>query len=327
MHRIRTAALAAALGLLAITAAHAATDSNIRRTFGVAQGGTLTVDADLGNLTITGGGSGVTVEVKRRAHASSRSRADEIFKQYEVKMDQSGNDVRVTARYDHPFSWFHWTDDLDVDFVVSVPANYNLQLKTSGGNIKVGDLHGDIRAHTSGGDVSLARIAGPVDASTSGGDVSLDAGNGRIVLRTSGGGVHIGQANGSVDAKTSGGSIEIIRAAADVYAHTSGGGITIDEAFGSLDASTSGGSIRARLAQQPRGESKLSTSGGSIVVSLAPNVSLDLDAHSSGGEVATDVPMTIQGKQSDDTLNGRINGGGPRLTLRTSGGDIRVKKL
>jgi hypothetical protein len=327
MLRTRTAIFAAVLALLTISAAHAAIDNNLHRTFNVQQGGTLTVDADLGNVIVTGGGSGVTVDVKRRAHVSSQSKADDIFKDYAVEFGQSGNDVRVRARYDHPFSWLHWDNDLDVDIIVSVPATSNLSIKTSGGNLKVGDLHGEVRAKTSGGNVELARITGPVDAGTSGGNMSLDSGSGVVVLRTSGGSVHIGTASGSVDAKTSGGSIEIIRAAADIRAHTSGGGITIEEAMGTIDASTSGGSIKARLAQQPRGESTLSTSGGSITVSIAPSVALDLDAHSSGGDVVTDLPITILGKQSDDTLNGKINGGGPRLTLRTSGGDIRVRKL
>jgi hypothetical protein len=320
MHRIRTAAVAAALGLLTLSAAQAGADT-IHRTFNVHDGGTLIVDADVGNVTVTGGGTGVTVDVKRRAHGGTD------VKDLRLSFDQSGNDVHVAARYDHPFSWLHWNFGLDVDIVVNVPSTYNLQLRTAGGNVKIGDLKGDIRAKTSGGDVQLARINGPVDASTSGGDVHLDSATGRIVLHTSGGDVHIGNASGSVDAKTSGGSIEIVRAGADVVAHTSGGGIMIDEAFGALDASTSGGSIRARLARQPRGESKLSTSGGGITVSLAPGVALDLDAHSSGGDVETDIPMTILGKQSEGTLNGKINGGGPLLRLRTSGGDIRVRRL
>lgn len=327
MHRIRHAALAAALVVLATPAAFAASDSNLHRSFNVREGGTLTVESDDGNIIVRGGGNGVTVDVKRHARTSSESRAQELFRQYEVSFGQSGNDVKVITRYDHPFSWLHWNSDLDVDIVVTVPSSYNLALKTSGGNVKVGDLRGEIRAHTSGGNVDLAQITGPVDASTSGGNVSLDAGNGRMSLRTSGGNVHIGTANGSVEAKTSGGSIDIIRAAADVYAHTSGGGITIEEASGAIDASTSGGSIRARLAQQPRGESKFSTSGGGITVSLAPSIGIDLDAHSSGGDVETDIPMTVLGKQTEGTLNGKINGGGPRLTLRTSGGDIRVRKL
>ena len=93
-----------------------------------------------------------------------------------------------------------------------------------------------------------------------------------------------------------------------------------------IDASTSGGSIKARLSRQPRGDSRLSTSGGGITVHVAANVGLDIDAHTSGGDVDSDVPVTILGKQDDSSLNGKLNGGGPKLVLRSSGGDIRLQK-
>jgi hypothetical protein len=39
------------------------------------------------------------------------------------------------------------------------------------------------------------------------------------------------------------------------------------------------------------------------------------------------VPVTVQGTQDEDSIRGRINGGGPKLVLRSSGGSIRVKSL
>jgi hypothetical protein len=149
----------------------------------------------------------------------------------------------------------------------------------------------NVRLKTSGGGITLGRIDGQINADTSGGDVSLDGGTGNIDLRTSGGGIRIGDAGGSVRAKTS------------------------------------GGSIKAQLAQQPHADSKLSTSGGGITISIAPNVSVDVDARTSGGDVDTDLPVTLLGTQDDSSLQGKINGGGPKLVLRSSGGNIRLRKL
>ena len=81
------------------------------------------------------------------------------------------------------------------------------------------------------------------------------------------------------------------------------------------------------MARQPRGDSQLKTSGGGIVLLLAPGLAFDLDAHTSGGEVQTDVSVTLLGKQRESTLNGKLNGGGPKLLLRSSGGDIHLRKL
>jgi hypothetical protein len=37
--------------------------------------------------------------------------------------------------------------------------------------------------------------------------------------------------------------------------------------------------------------------------------------------------VTVVGKHDEDSLNGKINAGGPRLVLRTSGGSINVRRL
>ena len=39
------------------------------------------------------------------------------------------------------------------------------------------------------------------------------------------------------------------------------------------------------------------------------------------------MPITVIGKQDDDTVVGKVNGGGPRIVMRTSGGGIRLRKL
>jgi DUF4097 and DUF4098 domain-containing protein YvlB len=303
---------------LVTSAAYAATEAPIHRTFNVAPGGTLTIDADVGDIKVEPGGNGVTVDITQRTHVSNR--------RLEVTFDQQQNDVTVRAKLEPSNRWFNWSDDA-AKFVVSVPSRYNVKLKTSGGDITVGNLQGDTRVKTSGGSIDLGRLDGPVNADTSGGDVSLESSTSNVDLHTSGGGIRIGEAKGTLQAKTSGGSIEIRHVAGDLFARTSGGSISIGEANGSVDAQTSGGSIKAQLAQQPRADSRLSTSGGGITISIAPNVSVDIDAHTSGGDVDTDVPITLLGRQEESSLQGKINGGGPKLVLRSSGGNIHVRKL
>src|ERR1043165_8880692 len=251
MHRIRIALAAAFLGFLTLSA-QAAVDSPVRRTFNVAPGGTLYLDTDIGNVHIVPGGGGVTVSIRR--HARSQKELDRVH----LTMEQQGNDVHVRNEVESMSRWFSWGNDLDMTFDVTVPARYNVELKTAGGDVSVGDLHGFVKAHTSGGGVRLAHIDGPVDAHTSGGDVRLDGASGNANLHTSGGSVVTGDIGGNLEIKSSGGSLE---------AHPGGGSITIREARGAIDAEPSGGSIRATIAAQPRADSKLSTSGGGITVS------------------------------------------------------------
>lgn len=313
--------------LLASVAASASTEDIVRKGFNVTAGGRLTLEAGFGDVRIVTGGTGVAIEIVRRARTSDREDAAEVFRNHELTFEQNGNDVFVKARYDRDNSWFHWDTPLSVQWNIRVPAKYHVDVRTSGGDVKLTDVSGEVEVRTSGGDIDAGRVSGRTDLRTSGGDIVIESASGDVNAHTSGGGIRVGDTTGSVEAKTSGGSIHLARVSGDVTAKTSGGGIKIDEALGRVDASTSGGSITARFGRQPSGDSRLSTSGGGVTVYLAPSVAADIDAHASGGGVHSDIPITVTGSQDRDSLEGKINGGGPRLVLRTSGGGITLARM
>ncbi len=302
-----------------------ASEDVIRKGFNVSPGGTLHLDADMGSIKIVSGGTGVAVEITRKAHGR---RGEEQMRDHKISVTQRGNDVVIESdNHDRDWSWFNWTDDYEVQWNVRVPAQYNVEVNTSGGSIDLADIGGTVNARTSGGSIKTGKLTGNAVLKTSGGSIRVNGATADLEAHTSGGSIEIGDANGRVDAKTSGGSIQLARVGGNVFARTSGGGIRIEDAGGTVDASTSGGSITAKLSRPLSSDSKLSTSGGGITVSLAQSLRLDLDARASGGGVTSDVPITVRGTQDDDSLQGQINGGGPKLTLRTSGGGIRVKPI
>ena len=316
-----------ALLLLAATSLFAA-DDIIRKGFNVTDGGTLRLDVDYGDVTIVSGGTGVAVEIIREARGKN---AQKRLREHKIEFSQQGNDVVISTEDGDDdrkwFRWFDWNDDFEVKWNIRVPKNYNLNVRTSGGSVELDDVGGAAEVRTSGGSIKTGRLGGVANLRTSGGSIAIDGAAAKVDARTSGGSIRVGDTDGPVEVRTSGGSIALARIRGSVVARTSGGGITIEDATGSVDASTSGGSIKARLSGQMIADSKLSTSGGGITVSMAPNVAADLDARASGGGVSSDLPITIQGTMDDDELRGKINGGGPKLTLRTSGGGIKVKSL
>ncbi len=60
---------------------------------------------------------------------------------------------------------------------------------------------------------------------------------------------------------------------------------------------------------------------------LAEKIAVNLDASTSGGRVITKIPVTIHGELKKNALKSQINGGGPRLVLHTSGGNVRIRRL
>lgn len=301
--------LLAALTVTPVFAAFSRIERDVEKTFTVTNPGTLRIETEGGSIRIApSSDSRVRVTARQRIRANSDKEADELLQKLEFRMEQNGNDIFLRSKYEkrpRPFFAGSWPP-VQVDFVLSVPPGFSAELFTSGGGITAGDGLKSVDAHTSGGGVRLGRVDGRVDVRTSGGGITLD------------------QAGGSVDLETSGGSITVGKVAGSAKLSTSGGGIKIDSVEGALRASTSGGSIRAAIAGPLKEECILSTSGGGVKVAVEKSAAFQLDASSSGGGVNADgITLTLnKGTQGRSRLAGAVNGGGPLLKLRTSGGSI-----
>lgn len=303
-------------------------DDTITKTFKVDEGGMLTIDTDRGIIHVESGKSDeVEIVIEREAKSES---ARKYIEQLEFSFDQDGNSVRVDGEWkgERMKKWNSWRSGLKIKITAHVPNRFNLNAKTSGGSIAVSDLDGDVEVRTSGGSLKLGDIQGTVVGHTSGGSITLEGGGGTADLSTSGGSITLGEVNGEVNATTSGGSIRIDRAQGSVDASTSGGSVVVNEVMGTVNASTSGGSITATITEQPTDDCRLTTSGGSVNVKLASGLRFDLDAKtSSGSRLRSDFDITSSGTIKKNEVRGSVNGGGPLLYLRTSGGGINVNQI
>ncbi len=144
-------------------------------------------------------------------------------------------------------------------------------------------------------------------------------------LDTSGGSIEIEDLKGKVNAHTSGGSISVEDVEGDVNIKTSGGSLELENIIGEINAKTSGGSIKLKLPKNPAKDAKVKTSGGSITAYLAKDVAVNLTAKTSGGRVSSE--FAVNGTTSKRKMEGTINGGGPELVLKTSGGSVRIKEI
>ncbi len=308
-------------------ASPATVEKNVDRSFAVKPGGTLAIDADRGSIRVSvGTDDKVEVKVFREAKAGKMARAEEILANHAVTFQQEGNDVRVRAESSRQINgWLGRGANLQVRYEVTVPRQFNPDLRTAGGSIQVADLVGAVRAQTAGGSIKVGRIDGAVWARTAGGSIEVARASGTIEADTAGGSVTIGEANTKVDVRTAGGSIDLGKVGGAVRAHTSGGSIRLEEARGQVDVSTSGGSIRAALSGTPEEDCRFETSAGSIELSLPAGASADVDARASAGTVACDLPVTVRGEVRRSSLEGRLGDGGKLLKLRTSAGNIRIR--
>lgn len=300
-------------GMLAVISvtAQAKIERVVEKTFTVQPGGTLSLETQGGDIRVMpGADDAVHITARERIRANSEAEADALLEKLTLTMEQNGNDVTAVAKYAKRSGGFHFRawPPVEVSFDVTVPMRCNAALKTSGGDVRIGDLTGQVEVHTSGGDVAVGKIEGKVRASTSGGDIQLKQATGMARLTTSGGDVEVGRVLGPAEVSTSGGDISI-------------GGVE-----GVLKANTSGGDIVASIQGNLKEACSLGTSGGDVVVTLDRNVGFQLNAATSGGSIdARGLTITIEkGGVGKSRLAGAVNGGGPELRLRTSGGDIGI---
>lgn len=231
----------------------------------------------------------------------------------EIEMRQDGKRIIVDYRPRNR-RWASRTR-----FRVDVPADYNLDLKTGGGDIEViGTLIGEIHGDTSGGDITIDDVEGEVDMNTSGGDIRTGKISGQGFLRTSGGDIRVQEGTDILDIHTSGGDITVGNAGSRIEARTSGGDISIADIAGEARITTSGGDIDVgRIASGARittsggdiqlrsalGEVRASTAGGDLDLE---NVTGSVDARTAGGDIFVELIPSGSARSSMITQSGNI---------------------
>jgi len=290
----------AMLALATASVAHAG-DFRLEKSVELADGGSLSLRSEAGRVEVRGVASGparVVVESERADFA-------ELFEVSILQPRADRLEVRVEKRNRRPWSW---TGTGRTRITVELPRSASAEIHTSGGRVEVREIDGDLRAESSGGGVVVEGIGGDVTLSSSGGGVDLEDVEGTATLESSG---------GSVSARAVRGDLKV---------SSSGGGVSLEEIGGAVVASSSGGPVRVGFAAGNGRGGSLSSSGGGVEARLDPSVALDLDAETSGGSVDCDLPVTVRGKISSGKLHGELNGGGPVLRLRSSGGGIRIRQ-
>jgi len=169
-------------------------DRNIEKAFQVSPGGKLIVQADRGSMKVNSNGDEVHVRVLRRVKGGSQAQADELFTNHEVTLKQDGNTVSIIGRNKKDRFRFGSIrqPSLQVHYEIAIPKQFDVDLKTSGG------------------DINLDHVAGSATLKTAGGNVFLTTAHGAVVARTAGGDIRADSIVGSNDAKTSAGNIEVL---------------------------------------------------------------------------------------------------------------------
>jgi DUF4097 and DUF4098 domain-containing protein YvlB len=268
------------------------------KTFTIQPGKDLNVETSSGDVTVTTWDKS-EVYIKVLGNDKARDKVDFTFK-------NDDDEVSVTAKREGSFfNWF--TSGIRIRFEIKVPAEFNTNINTSGGDIMIGEIRGNNRLKTSGGDVWVKNSEGILKVTTSGGEINLDGNSGQMDVSTSGGNIKARDFKGDLSASTSGGDIYLKGSDSKIFAETSGGDITLD--YSGVNKGID-----------------LETSGGDIKMKLPSDFSASASMHTSGGEIECDLTANRAKKISSSRFEADLNNGGESLIAKTSGGDISVRK-
>ena len=295
-----------------------------------------------GSISVTGGSSSdARIEVYVSPSNSNSSMTKEELKQrleelYNLDVSVSNGKLTAVAKSKQQIK--DWKKALGIAFKIYVPQNVSTDLNTSGGSISLNNLSGRQNFATSGGSLNLDKISGEIDGRTSGGSVqvknskddihlttsggSITASDcsGKLELKTSGGSLNFSNLKGSIDAVTSGGSIDGKAIEGELKAHTSGGSIQLRDIKSSLETSTSGGNINVEITQLGK-YVKIDNRAGDVTITLPKTKGLDLDLSGKMGETSFE---NFNGKIDENTVKGKLNGGGVPVTVDANSGRIKM---
>lgn len=270
-----------------------------------AAGGRLTLENFNGAVEISGWDQN-TVDVSGVKYAESQ----QLLQAIRIEVSTSGNAVHVKTSRPDPHR------NMGAKYIIKVPRRTELEdIQSSNGTMRVEDIEGNAHLATSNGSVHLARINGNVDARSSNGSAEIQDVKGNVNFHTSNGNVHGENVAGAFDASTSNGGIR-----ARLHDPESGRPIRL---------ATSNGGIDLQVDSPRQNDVVASTSNGTITVRMPASANATFHASTnSNGAVQSDFDILIHGGQiSKHRLDGSIGGGGPRIDLNTSNGNIRLVKI
>jgi DUF4097 and DUF4098 domain-containing protein YvlB len=292
--------------LLVATVAVASTpQGQFEKTFQVSGPVDLEVQTHSGDITVRTGPAG-SVSVRGKIYVGDHwlfgnRRTDVSDIEQHPPLRQDGNSIRIdyiNAR------------DISVDYEITVPAETAIRTRTGSGDQTIEGTHGNADVQSGSGDMRLTQIIG---------EIHIQTGSGNVRAREISGPLRGGAGSGDIEVEETG--------SGDIDLHTGSGNVTARGIQGAFRADAGSGDITAEGTMA--GAWEIRTGSGNVRVHLPADAAFDANISTSSGTLDVDAPitMTVQGRvnETHKTINGKVRGGGPLLTLRTGSGDIHIQ--
>jgi DUF4097 and DUF4098 domain-containing protein YvlB len=290
------------------------------QTYKVGDGSALDLSQLSGDIRVTGGsGSEIKVEATKRVRHRDPEEAKRLLAALRIEVNNFNGRVEVRTIYPRRGS-FGNNISASVDYVIVVPADTTVSLKSISGDVSVTNVKGEVRAETVSGDVNISASPNVSIAKTISGDVTAQnvGAQTTLVLSTISGTVlGTGLKVRALEAGSVSGNVRLV-------------GSEVER----LEAKSLSGNIEFEAPLTKGGRYEFTSHSGNVRLTLSGNTGFELDADTFSGSVRSDVPVTLRSMgQTDQTrrgsnraIRGSYGDASAYLSVRSHSGSVVITK-
>jgi DUF4097 and DUF4098 domain-containing protein YvlB len=313
-----------------------------------------------GNITVRGSDSAeIRVTAKKTVRSWSESEAERIAEPVKVVIEQNGDGYEV-----HPSGFDLSNSKIGVDLEVAIPKKSVLSAKTDKGDIMVSGISGDVGIADMTGNVDVRGIAGDVNVEMHKGDANVSGTKGDVKVSGKGGEIEVNDTSGSLTVdgdfygpvradkaikgvrmvlsktdltlsalaghfEAGSGNMDIVDAPGNLSLRTRDAEINLENPGGKVMIDNRNAAISVRFSSAPKEDVQITNSSSEIALTLPGSASFEIVADCRNCEISSEFPGLGASKteSGDSHLAGKYgNGKGPKITLKTSYGNISLRR-
>jgi len=313
-----------------------------------------------GDITVRGSDSGeIRVTAKKTVRSWSEKEAERIAEPVKVTIEQNGDGYEV-----HPTGFDLSSSKIGVDMEVTIPKKSALSVKTDKGDVAVSGISGDVVVTDMTGDVDVRGTAGDVNVEMRKGDAKVSGTKGDVKISGKGGEIEVNDTAGSLTVEgefygpiradkaakgvrmvssktdltlsalsghfeTGSGNMDIVDAPGNMSLRTRDSEINVENPGGKVSIDNRNASVGVRFSSAPKEDVQITNSSSEIALTVPGGASFEITADCRNCEISSEFPGLGASKteSGDSHLTGKYgNGKGPKITLKTSYGNISLRR-
>jgi hypothetical protein len=313
-----------------------------------------------GDITVRGSDDGeIRVTAKKIVKSWNETEAERLAEPVKVTIEQNGDGYEV-----HPAGFDLSTSKISVDLEVGIPKKSALSVKTDKGDVSVSGISGDVGISDMTGNVDVRGTNGDVTVEMRKGNTKVSDTKGDVKISGKGGEIEVNDTTGSltvegdffgpiradkavkgvrmVSPKTDltlsalaghfesgSGNMDIVDAPGNLSLRTRDSEINLENPGGKVSIDNRNASVGVRFPSAPKEDVQITNSSSEIALTVPSGASFEITADCRNCEIGSELPGLGASKteSGDSHLSGKYgNGKGPKITLKTSYGNISLRR-